>query len=404
MRSTYICKEKTPYLYSLSESSFRVKKIIPSLGFCERAEILTGSSGEKTGLFTAIERNKQNSEYTSRVLLYVLELLYKVFDFGISVTRSYFLFRAKKKVIKTVLSYFYPEAKMPPFNIPPMLLEKMALSEDFKDHSKPDAFNTPSLIDLSFGSDISFNFDAFTYLGDKSNLNTDKLRMENLIENLKKSDDSVFFLYIGVLDAMGHEYGPDSNEFDQELVLFDQQIKEFINSIRDISDCNIMLIGDHGMSTVQSTIDFKKILDESLKTLNIDKNSVDLFCDSTLGRVWIEESEKKDIILRQLRKCSELNEKGRFLEKEDYFNLNIPYKPQSYGDIIWLANNGIMISPDYFHGPFPTKGMHGYNPDNIETYGTLIVYGEDIAREEVEFAHLADVNSIIKEKMLLNRL
>lgn len=32
-----------------------------------------------------------------------------------------------------------------------------------------------------------------------------------------------------------------------------------------------------------------------------------------------------------------------------------------YGDIIWVANPGVLISPDYFHeGEIQEKGMHGY--------------------------------------------
>ena len=60
MRSDYISQNNTPFIYNLSQKYFYVKKVRPSVGFCERSEIISGLNYEKTGYFTAIGRIRSN--------------------------------------------------------------------------------------------------------------------------------------------------------------------------------------------------------------------------------------------------------------------------------------------------------------------------------------------------------
>ena len=59
-----------------------------------------------------------------------------------------------------------------------------------------------------------------------------------------------------------------------------------------------------------------------------------------------------------------------------------------------------MITPDYFHGLFPPKGMHGYIPDSDETYGTSILVGPEINNKIKDSAKLSDLNEVIIKDML----
>mgnify|MGYP001315850816 CR=1 FL=1 len=401
LRHDYINEFDTPFLNGLKGNSFYIEKIIPSLGFCERAEILTGKKGNKTGLFTAIEFNKKKSDYKNTIPLFFLNILYKLFDFFLKINRSYFLFRVKKKIIRVGLSLFYPNAKMSPYNIPPAMLNSLSLTEDYKDHSLPNAFSEESLVDICLKRNINLNFDAFTALGKKTKLINDEMRIKYVIEHVQKeNNDDLYFLYIGVLDEKGHYFGPDSIDFKEALKNFDTDMKSLFSDLKNKLDCNILIVGDHGMSNVIETLDFQSIINGILKKNMIQKEDIQIFCDSTMGRL---RTKNKDVCKRlkdELKNNQTLNENGYFLSKEDLEKLNIPHRPESYGDIIWIANNGVMINPDYFHGFFPPKGMHGYLPNQDNTYGTLLLYGSEIRNIKSEFAELTEVNSIIKTEML----
>ncbi len=401
LRHDYINELDTPFLNSLKGNSFYIEKIIPSLGFCERAEILTGKKGNKTRLFTAIEFNKKKSDYKNTIPLFFLNILYKLFDFFLKINPSYFLFRVKKKIIRVGLNLFYPNAKMSPYNIPPAMLNSLSLTEDYKDHSLPNAFSEESLVDICLKRDINLNFDAFTALGKKTKLINDEMRIKYVIDHIQKeNNDDLYFLYIGVLDEKGHYFGPDSIDFKEALKNFDNDMKFLFSALKNKLDCNILVVGDHGMSNVIKTLDFQSIVSEILKKNIIQKGDIQIFCDSTMGRLRIKNKDVCNRLKDELKNNKTLNENGYFLSKEDLEKLNIPHRPESYGDIIWIANNGVMINPDYFHGFFPPKGMHGYLPNQDNTYGTLLLYGSEIRNIKSEFAELTEVNSIIKREML----
>ena len=67
-----------------------------------------------------------------------------------------------------------------------------------------------------------------------------------------------------------------------------------------------------------------------------------------------------------------------------------------YGDLIWLCNEGVVISPDYFS---PSNkvilGMHGYRPIVKQHYGFCIVNGGRVERELFESP--APLTAVYKE-------
>lgn len=42
--------------------------------------------------------------------------------------------------------------------------------------------------------------------------------------------------------------------------------------------------------------------------------------------------------------------------------LHIPSNDRKYGDLIFLAQPGVLISPNFFQGTMYVKGMHGFDP------------------------------------------
>ena len=61
LRNDYINKKNMPFLYYLSQNNLYINRIKPSLGFCERSEIISGYNSEQTGYFTAIGKDMKKS-------------------------------------------------------------------------------------------------------------------------------------------------------------------------------------------------------------------------------------------------------------------------------------------------------------------------------------------------------
>ena len=68
LRYDYVNVNTMPFLSALSLQSRYYKHIIPSYGFCERTEILTGMKPDISGYFTAIGYDKIGSPYLARGL------------------------------------------------------------------------------------------------------------------------------------------------------------------------------------------------------------------------------------------------------------------------------------------------------------------------------------------------
>lgn len=128
------------------------------------------------------------------------------------------------------------------------------------------------------------------------------------------------FFYFGALDQLGHAYGTESVE-----------IREAIKKIDDeISLMNFDLIfSDHGMISVTDLV-----------RVPITK---DFFIDSDMARYWGSEEE-----LREVRKKLPL-QFGKIISWD-----------KRYGQLIFLANTGVLIFPNFWN-KFPVKAMHGYD-------------------------------------------
>ena len=62
-RWDYLDAQNTPNLWSMRERGLYVRRLRPSLGFCERTELLTGAYPVTTGNFTAIGYDPSGSPF-----------------------------------------------------------------------------------------------------------------------------------------------------------------------------------------------------------------------------------------------------------------------------------------------------------------------------------------------------
>lgn len=128
------------------------------------------------------------------------------------------------------------------------------------------------------------------------------------------------FVYFGELDRIGHKYGTKSREIKIAIKKIEQKISKI--------DWDL-IFSDHGMA------DVKKII--SVPITN------ECFIDSDMARYWDSEEN-----LKRIREKLPL-EYGKII------NWN-----KKYGELIFLANTGVLIYPNFWNDK-PIKAMHGYD-------------------------------------------
>ena len=405
MRSDYISKTNTPFLWKCSKEGEYYKKVIPHFGYCERTEIFTGQTPEESGYFTAIGYDPGNSPFRNVRFLNVLGSLEEFVPkniklFGLNDKGlGYRIFR------KLVNRWIIRETNgISGQQIPIQLLKYWNLTEDKIDHRDIKAFQVPSIFSLLTNENKSFYYDSFTALNLPSS-GSDTDRMEMVMKDKILNNNNFYLVYISLPDYYGHNFGPESVETKNALLTLDCNLKKYTSKLLNIDpNCNFIYLGDHGMAAVNIYFNAEiEILEIARKCqLKLKKDFI-YFLDSTLVRLWFFSEKAKTIFKNNLENSIEFLNNGIFINDEIAKKEKIPLMDERYGDLIWWANTGTLVFPDYFHRVKKYKGMHGYDPQKIENQGTCIIYGKEINYKEVESIHLTDVFDILKKTLKIDK-
>mgnify|MGYP000279351035 CR=1 FL=1 len=384
-RHDYLCEENTPFLHSLTQKGRYYKKLEPSFGFCERTEILVGEESSDLGYFTAIGFNPEQSPY--KKLRPVLRLISPVF------IRLPLL---GQRIVKRLVWEYMSRQKngFPPLTIPLDQLPYFALTEDGAKSAITD--DPRSILNLVKGKGGSVNMESFTSL-DSRLVGDDEYRCNKLLENIE-ADDDLYLLYVGDCDKFGHVLGPESGEFKKELKIVDERLRLLYSQIKDkVGDTNFIFCGDHGMTSVTSTIDLIGEIKSYLTGFEYGKDYL-IFADSTVFRVWALNPVIEDELslrVEQFFGQSSLCDLGRLTtpEKEGISS------PRQYGDWLWVAKKGVVISPDFFNPETKIiKGMHGYELHEC-SYGMAICDGPAFTPDTVKEEKLTVLYSAINSSL-----
>ncbi len=147
----------------------------------------------------------------------------------------------------------------------------------------------------------------------------------------------VKYIYFNDLDKIGHKYGTKSKEIIDAIRQIDEKISRM--------DFDIIL-SDHGM------VDIKKTISVPL--------AENCFIDSDMARYWGSKEEleriKKELLLKE----------GKITD----------WKNKDYGELVFVANTGILISPNFWQGKTFIRAMHGYDGKDKEMRGVYILNKE----------------------------
>lgn len=355
LKSKYLNDKNMPFLYSFSKNGRYIEKIIPSAGFCERCEIFSGLDCFNTGNFTAIGYDPDNSPYANEnIILGMANLISKVnYKLAKYLLRKY---RDKKGI------------SLKPYRIPIRSLNRFCLTEDGT--IQRIAYRT--IFNVLDENNMKYTLDGFTSLAD--NPRHRKLTSKELVEREIYVGTDFIPVYIGEIDHFGHKYGSDIESMKPYLRSVDEKLKELYDiAIRN--NYNFAVLGDHGMVPIDNYVNIHDCLRDCRVTLHKD---YEMFVDSTVVRFWFfNERARKDISDTINNKLSNY---GIIVDRLNCIKYRIPLdimvsdgKPL-YGDLVWCANSGILLVPDYFNPEYPKyKGMHGYYDINMEEGTGLFV-------------------------------
>ena len=408
MRSDYISKKNTPFLWNCIKNGEYYKRVIPGYGFCERTEILTGLHSDESGFFTAIGYDPDNSPYSGVSYLNVLNYIENIIPKKLRVPfkkKPGGFYRAFRHMINKLLLTKYSSGSLKPYAIPYSFLPYLNLTEDNINFSDRNQFSVPSIIDLLKDKGKDIYIESFTGLNFSSENNSDNSRLDSAINNINDDRYALFLIYIEELDAIGHNYGPNSEEIDASLKSLDTRLKQFYSKVTiEKPDSNFIYLGDHGMSEVSKVVDVERELHKIESRLTLKKHRDYIyFLDSTIMRIWFMSDEKKKKFQKELSNNSILNQNGFFLNEQFAKEHNIPWGNRKYGDLVWIANNSTLIFPDFFHREYPYKGMHGYNPNLKENQGVCITTGKNIEKKEKELIELTDIYDVLKKTLKIDK-
>lgn len=173
-------------------------------------------------------------------------------------------------------------------------------------------------------------------------------------------------VHIPDLDRVAHQYGPTDARVRDELIRLDRALEETVEwvGLHGV-DLELVVFGDHGMVPVVGKIDSSSLKEELEEWER--RGDCTVFLDSTMVRVraWDPKIESR------IRQAMNRLPHGRILEEQTLRRWGAWFQDRSYGDVLFLADPGYVVTPNYFQGRSPVAGMHGYAPTVTENWGHL---------------------------------
>ncbi len=403
-RGDYINAVDTPFLHEKSKCGTFAPRLKTASGFTQRTAIYTGTKGDQTGMFTMFTFAKEYSPFhflagDARATaledstywwdrLPDLKGMWRMKSFFAMLFKSHIDAQRRRKR-KDFREWISAESKKyadnaPLAHIPMWMLPEIGVSEDNRPIFEPGAFEQESIFDVFKENGVDYRYLMYPIV----NCQDDAVFNAFLAE--QESPAKVLLGQFSDSDMLVHHCGPKSPERRKVTGEIDRKLRELDSHYGP--DTKWVIIGDHGMADVTEEINVPAVLHdlEMKHRVKMGKDYL-LFLDSTLARfLWKNEAGKK--FLEEVKTLPALLGKGVFIDEKLAKEHSIPIHDRRYGDLIWRANVGVLIFPDYFHDlRTHNKGMHGYDSTHDDMKGFFLAFGPGIAPRMLAQVDLIDV-------------
>jgi predicted AlkP superfamily pyrophosphatase or phosphodiesterase len=196
------------------------------------------------------------------------------------------------------------------------------------------------------------------------------------------------WMFCGGLDGILHCQGTHGSDVRKKLDWYEKKITEIVELARSkYDDVHIHVFSDHGMADVTGSIDLISMLDATGLKFGVDYGAM---FDSTMARFWFLKPDSRERIAEVLAGVAQ----GRVLSEDDLARFECNFPGHQYGELFFLCDPGILIVPS-FMGLKSIPGMHGYDPEHVDSIAMYMTNNVDGRRPE----KLADIFGVVMDEV-----
>lgn len=374
-RWDYLNDQDSPTVASLRDQSIYAKKLMSSAGFTQRSTIFTGALPITHGNYTMYIFDPKTSPFK---LLFPFRWFLRVMP------KRGLLYRFVRKCINQLPKIFSDWA--PPGRIPSDILPLISVTEDLQPVYKPGSLPVDSLFNKFKDAGIQYKYLMAPVSGH------DEPTMNKALEAMTP-DNQVMFVQFSDTDGLVHICGPESDKRRTIVKEADDRVKQLREKFEQVHDNPwIVIVGDHGMSHTHTYLDiWSQVENEAREHGLVNGKHYLMFLDSTLARFWFFSNKAKTVLRPRIEEM--LQTGGEFIGDKYFKERQVERNDRWYGELIWKADQGYGIFPDFFHSEEDKYiGMHGYDSREDDMKGTAVFYNSQLSgTEELPEAGLEDI-------------
>jgi hypothetical protein len=232
-------------------------------------------------------------------------------------------------------------------------------------------------------------FDRFEALGAEYRAfsyhdGADEKLAAKLEDEVRAGGSGVYFVYLAKMDEFLHLNGCEGPEVDRCVRWYIDRMDQTAQLAAERgAEVRTFLFSDHGMTPVRERFD----LIERLRRAGLDPEEPRgepyyAVFDATLARFWTGPGPLRAKLAQTLEDCPA----GRVLSREELRDLGVYFPDGRYGNLIFLMNPGVLISPNLF-GSHAPLGMHGYHPEDAHSWASYVSNVEHHRPESIADLH-----------------
>jgi predicted AlkP superfamily pyrophosphatase or phosphodiesterase len=203
---------------------------------------------------------------------------------------------------------------------------------------------------------------------------TEEANLTALMRELRDERIDFAFLYWPGLDGLLHRTGHPSPEIQVKLRRYEHWIRKLLDVAEaHYSEVRLYIFSDHGMANCCELLDLRSRIDAL--PLESGKDYVVVY-DSTMARFWFLTPHARQAITSLLEKVPQ----GRIVPDAELKQLGAFFEDRYFGELIFLVREGVLIVPSHM-GERPIRGMHGYHPNDPNSYAVLCTNQPGIPEE-----------------------
>jgi len=219
-------------------------------------------------------------------------------------------------------------------------------------------------------------------------------RLDQIVSKLFSKDLRFELAQDYGLDRLQHWFLDNQERIVDSYKKIDVFIK-FLHSECEKRGVTLMILSDHGMELVKSSIDIIQKIDE----LGIKKNEITYFIEAPKARFWFHSDSAREKMLNYLSE----NPEGVLLSYQDMHKFNIKFEDDRYGEYYFVLNPGTIFFPNDYYHPIANlylgltekqqksrllsplyRGYHGYMPYNECEKGFLMLLDDNYKTSQKE--------------------